>query len=192
MIGAVGTDNQGLSGLEAGEQSVLGGTDGEEKLDQGRARRADPARHRAPGQRRARHQDHPRLGDPGAHRAGPCRGRRGLRGEERHRDRHGPAQLGDPRDGQLAPGRPRRPRATPTHATSTTRRPASPTSRARPSRPSPSPAALEDKVVTPDTSFYLPPTIKVADRTIEESHARRGRRPRPSPRSSPSPRTSAR
>jgi len=35
-------------------------------------------------------------------------------------------------------------------------------------------AALEDKVVTPETSFYLPPTIKVADRTIEEAHARPG------------------
>jgi cell division protein FtsI (penicillin-binding protein 3) len=33
-------------------------------------------------------------------------------------------------------------------------------------------AALEDGLVTPDTSFYLPPTIRVADRVIEESHER--------------------
>ncbi|HEX5763461.1 MAG TPA: penicillin-binding protein 2 [Solirubrobacterales bacterium] len=33
-------------------------------------------------------------------------------------------------------------------------------------------AALEDKKVTPTTAFTLPPTIEVADRTIEESHAR--------------------
>jgi cell division protein FtsI/penicillin-binding protein 2 len=32
--------------------------------------------------------------------------------------------------------------------------------------------ALEDKVVTPDTSFGLAPTIQVADRVIGESHAR--------------------
>ena len=33
-------------------------------------------------------------------------------------------------------------------------------------------AALEDGLVTPDSSFHLPSTIKVADREIEEAHAR--------------------
>ncbi len=33
-------------------------------------------------------------------------------------------------------------------------------------------AALEDKVVTPQTSFYLPSEIQVADRRIGEAHAR--------------------
>ena len=33
-------------------------------------------------------------------------------------------------------------------------------------------AALEENIVSPDTSFYLPSTIKVADREIEEAHAR--------------------
>ncbi len=32
--------------------------------------------------------------------------------------------------------------------------------------------ALENKLITPDTPFTLPPTIQVADRVIEESHAR--------------------
>ncbi len=32
--------------------------------------------------------------------------------------------------------------------------------------------ALEEELVTPDTSFHLPSTIKVADREIEEAHAR--------------------
>ncbi len=32
LLGAVGTNGQGLSGLEAGEQSVLGGTDGQERI----------------------------------------------------------------------------------------------------------------------------------------------------------------
>jgi cell division protein FtsI (penicillin-binding protein 3) len=32
VLGAVGTDGQGLTGLEAGQQSVLGGSDGEEKI----------------------------------------------------------------------------------------------------------------------------------------------------------------
>jgi cell division protein FtsI (penicillin-binding protein 3) len=33
-------------------------------------------------------------------------------------------------------------------------------------------AALEDRLVTPESAFTLPPTIQVADRVIEESHAR--------------------
>ena len=33
-------------------------------------------------------------------------------------------------------------------------------------------AALEEGLVTPDTSFHLPSTIQVADREIEEAHAR--------------------
>jgi len=33
-------------------------------------------------------------------------------------------------------------------------------------------SALEDRLVTPDTPFGLAPSIQVADRTIEESHAR--------------------
>jgi cell division protein FtsI/penicillin-binding protein 2 len=33
-------------------------------------------------------------------------------------------------------------------------------------------AALEEAAVTPETSFHLPSTIKVADREIEEAHAR--------------------
>ncbi len=33
-------------------------------------------------------------------------------------------------------------------------------------------AALEEKMVTPGSAFTLPPSIQVADRTIEESHAR--------------------
>jgi cell division protein FtsI/penicillin-binding protein 2 len=33
-------------------------------------------------------------------------------------------------------------------------------------------AALEDRVVKPQSSFYLPPEIKVADRTIGEAHER--------------------
>jgi cell division protein FtsI/penicillin-binding protein 2 len=33
-------------------------------------------------------------------------------------------------------------------------------------------AALEDRLVTPDSAFTLAPSIQVADRTIEESHAR--------------------
>jgi cell division protein FtsI/penicillin-binding protein 2 len=32
--------------------------------------------------------------------------------------------------------------------------------------------ALEEKTITPDTTFDLPPTIQVADRVIKESHAR--------------------
>src|SRR5205807_2127658 len=33
-------------------------------------------------------------------------------------------------------------------------------------------AALQDHLVTPEQSFYLPPTIRVADRTVHEAEAR--------------------
>ena len=43
VIGAVGSENQGLTGLEMGEETVLGGSDGERRDRQRRARRPDPA-----------------------------------------------------------------------------------------------------------------------------------------------------
>ena len=53
-------------------------------------------------------------------------------------------------------------------------------------------AALEEKEVTPETTFYLPPQLQVADRTIEDAEARPTDDAHASPRSSPSPPTSAR
>ena len=53
-------------------------------------------------------------------------------------------------------------------------------------------SALEDHVVTPSSSFYLPSEIHVYDRTIGEAEAAAARDADRPPRSSPSPRTSAR
>ena len=41
--------------------------------------------------------------------------------------------------------------------------------------------ALQEHLVTPDTVFDLPPTIQVADRTIEDAEARPGREPHRGP-----------
>ena len=53
-------------------------------------------------------------------------------------------------------------------------------------------AALEEKLVTPTTEFTLPPTIQVADRTIEDAEERGTETMTVGDRSSPTPRTSAR
>ena len=139
VLGAVGTESQGLTGLEAGRE-LRPARDRRRAADrQRRARRADPPRHGERGERRAERPADPRPRDPGEDRAGPRRGRRRLPAEGRDGDRHGPAQLADPRDGELAAGRPRATSPPPAPRTSRTAPPASPTSRARPSRPSPSP-----------------------------------------------------
>ena len=92
--------------------------------------------------------------------------------EGRDGARHGPVLQHDPRARQLAARRRQRQRA----ARPTTRRRTAPsastTSRARRSRPFTVAGALEEKVVTPDDIFHLPPTINVADRTIKEAHER--------------------
>ena len=49
-----------------------------------------------------------------------------------------------------------------------TARSASTTNRARRSRRSPSPARLQQGLVTPTSSFYIPDKIQVADRTIHD------------------------
>ncbi len=102
VIGTVGIDNQGLTGLEAADDSLLHGTDGERQVvrdglgdelerntvagaqtgaDLKLTLDAEPAGRDREGARRNRAQVH----------AGRCDG-----------DRHGPAQLGHPRDGELA------------------------------------------------------------------------------------------
>ncbi len=54
VIGAVGSENQGLTGLEAGEESVLAGSDGERRDRHRRARRPDPPGNGEGSQRRRR------------------------------------------------------------------------------------------------------------------------------------------
>ena len=83
-----------------------------------------------------------------------------------------PAQLADPGDGQLAAGRPGRPLRSASsedllnRATGFTYEPGSTFKAFTVS------AALEEKEVTPETTFTLPPQLHVADRVIEDAEAR--------------------
>ena len=90
----------------------------------------------------------------------------------RDRDRHGPARRRDPRAGQLAAGERQRIPATRPTTRARTARSAPPTSRARRSRRSRSPARSRRARSRRTPTFNLPPTIKVADREIGESHPR--------------------
>ena len=170
LLGVTGTDNQGLSGLEYSLDKYLHGRDGERKLtkdalgDAIQQRDDDADR---PGTERAADA---RRRDPGPRRAGARGGRRDAQAQGRDRDRDGPARRRDPRARELAAGR-RQPRpATRPTTRARTARSAPPTSRARRSRRSRSAGALEEGRVTPDTTFNLAPTIKVADREIGEAH----------------------
>ena len=155
VIGAVGSENQGLTGLEAGEEddprrrpTASGGSS--------RTRSAT----RSGWKRSRKPSDGEDIqltldpADPGEDRAGAGRSRRSLRAEGGDGDRHGPAQLAGPGDGQLAAGRPQRPLRAPATRTCSTGRPASPTSRARPSRRSPSPRRWRKRLVTPATDVH--------------------------------------
>jgi cell division protein FtsI (penicillin-binding protein 3) len=171
VIGAVGTDNQGLSGLEIGEQSVLGGTDGEEKLINdalGEPIRLETVRPASDG-----HDIKTTLDSAIQARTEQvlaevvetyaAKGATAIVMDPQNSEilamaNWPPADLGDLEDAD--------PRDLDNQATSFTYEPGS-TFKAFTVA-----GALEDRVVTPDTSFYLTPTIKVADRTIEESHAR--------------------
>ena len=91
VIGAVGTENQGLTGLEQSENDVLGGANGEQDVVHdalGRPLRMDTVQAR---ERRGGHPDDDRRGDPGQDRGGALAGGRALRGQGRDRDRHEPA-----------------------------------------------------------------------------------------------------
>jgi cell division protein FtsI (penicillin-binding protein 3) len=170
-IGAVGSENQGLSGLEAGEESVLGGEDGERRAindalgepirletvkeaDDGEDLRLtlDPAIEKETEQA---------LGEVG----------------ETYAPKGATAIVMNPRNSQIlamANWPPVDPTdlegATPedlmNRATGFTYEPGS-TFKAFTVA-----AALEEKEVTPETVFTLPPELHVADRTITDAEAR--------------------
>ena len=169
VIGSVGVDNQGLTGLEAAEETVLHGTDGEREV----VRDA--------------------LGDE-LERDTVAAANTGtdlkltldayLQAEtervlaqigDKYRPEGATAIVMDPRDSEILamanwpsfdPAEPDKAEEEELRnmATGFTYEPGS-TFKAFTVA-----GALEDRVVTPDTTFPLPPTIQVADRTIEESH----------------------
>jgi cell division protein FtsI (penicillin-binding protein 3) len=173
VLGAVGTDGQGLTGLEASEQKVLGGTDGEERVVKdalGEPIRLDTLRPASDGHAIKTTLDsaiQARTEQVLAEVAG------------KYAAKSATAIVMDPRNSQvlamanypsvdLSDLSDTDPSDLSNQATGFTYEPGS-TFKAFTVA-----GALEDHVVTPDTSFYLPPTIKVADRTIEDAEARPG------------------
>lgn len=171
VLGAVGTDNGALGGLEVGHDEVLGGADGEERIVKdalGEPIRLETVRPASDGRDirttldstlQARTEQV--LAEVGA--AYSPKGATAIVMDPRNSEvlamaNWPPVDLGD-----LAGADPR---DLDNQATALTYEPGS-TFKAFTVA-----AALEDKVVTPGTSFHLPSTIKVADRVIEEAHAR--------------------
>ncbi len=171
VIGTVGTDNQGLTGLEAAEEGVLGGTDGERVVT-----------HDALGDELERSTVDPSnagsdltLTIDASIQAATERVVQEI--GETSKPLGATAIVMDPDTSQIL-AMANWPRVDPYNiqnaapedlqnmATSFTYEPGS-TFKAFTVA-----GALEEGVVTPHTSFNLPPSITVADRTIEESHPR--------------------
>ncbi len=171
VIGTVGIDNQGLTGLEAAEEPLLHGTDGErevvrdalgEELERSTTAAAEVG-------------SDLRLTIDASIQAETERVLAGI--GEAYQPEGATAIVLDPRSSEILamanypafdPSDPADadPDALTNMATGFTYEPGS-TFKAFTVA-----GALEDGVVTPDTTFDLPPTLQVADRVIEESHDR--------------------
>jgi cell division protein FtsI/penicillin-binding protein 2 len=169
VIGSVGVDNQGLTGLESSEETVLHGTDGEREV----VRDALGDELERDTVAAARTGSDLKLTIDANIQAETERVLAGI--GEKYQPNGATAIVMDPRSSEiLAMGN--WPSFDPTSpgeadndelrnmATGFTYEPGS-TFKAFTVA-----GALQDGVVTPSTSFTLPPTITVADRTIEESH----------------------
>jgi cell division protein FtsI (penicillin-binding protein 3) len=171
VIGAVGSENQGLIGLEAGEEEVLGGEDGERRIVNdalGEPIRLETVEEAEDGE------DIQLTLDPmiqqkaeevldGVGEAYSPKGATAIVVDPRSSEvlamanwpPVNPADLSEASEEDLL-----------NRATGFTYEPGS-TFKAFTVA-----AALEEKLVTPTSEFTLAPTIQVADRTIEESHPR--------------------
>ncbi len=171
VIGAVGAENEGLTGLEAGEDSILGGEDGERRVVNdalGEPIRLETVSEASDGE------DIRLTLDP----AIEARTEQALAEVgETYAPKGATAIVMDPRNSHvlaMANWPPFDPSdlagASPedlmNRATGFTYEPGS-TFKAFTVA-----AALEEKLVTPESSFTLAPSIQVADRVIEESHER--------------------
>jgi cell division protein FtsI (penicillin-binding protein 3) len=171
LLGSVGLDGDGLSGLEYADEKLLGGQDGERRLVKdalGQSIEIRDTKPAKPGARLelsidSRIQDKVErvLADVGA----------------QYRPKGATAIVMDPSDGELLAlaNWPRvdanQPGAAPDYAkqdraVGSTYEPGSTFKSVTVA------GALQDGTVTPDTPFDLPPQIQVADRTIGESHPR--------------------
>jgi cell division protein FtsI/penicillin-binding protein 2 len=171
VVGAVGSENQGLTGLEAGEEAILAGSDGERRVVKdalGDPIRLETVKEASDGE------DIQLTLDPLIQeKAEQVLAEVG----ETYAPRGATAIVMDPRSSQVLamanwpPVDPNDLAAASNEdllnkATGFTYEPGS-TFKAFTVA-----AALEEKLVTPTSSFTLPPTIQVADRTIEDSHPR--------------------
>jgi cell division protein FtsI/penicillin-binding protein 2 len=171
VVGGVGTDNTGLFGLEAGDEHTLGGTDGERVVVKDAL--GDPIRLQTSQQVEDGHDIQLTIDS-----AIQARTEQVLAGVgATYSPLNATAIVMDPRTSDVL-AMANWPPVDPTdlsdvssddlqnHATGLTYEPGSTFKAVTVS------AALEDKLVTPDTEFTLAPSIKVADRTIEDAEAR--------------------
>ncbi len=171
VLGAVGTDNQGLSGLEAGQQSVLGGTDGQERIVKDAL--GEPIRLETVTGASDGHDIQTTIDAAIQAKTEQVIASVG----QQYAAKGATAIVMDPRSSQILamanwPGVDLKNLASASssalenQATGFTYEPGS-TFKAFTVA-----GALEDHVVTPDTIFHLDPTIQVADRTIEDAEPR--------------------
>ncbi len=171
VIGAVGTENQGLTGLEQAEDDVLGGANGEQEVVHdalGEPLRTETVRPASIGRdvrvtldAAIQGRTEEALAEAGEH--FEAKGATAIVMDPSSGDilamanwpGYDPTDLESASEEELA-----------NRATGFTYEPGS-TFKAFTVA-----AALEDKVVTPQTSFYLPSKIQVADRRIGEAHER--------------------
>ena len=171
VLGAVGSDNQGLSGLEAGQQSVLGGTDGQERIV--KDARGEPIRLETVTGASDGHDIKTTIDAAIQAKTEQVIASVG----QQYAAKGATAIVMDPRNSQILamanwPGVDLNNLASASssdlenQATGFTYEPGS-TFKAFTVA-----GALEDHVVTPDTTFHLEPTIHVADRTIQDAEPR--------------------
>jgi cell division protein FtsI (penicillin-binding protein 3) len=171
VIGAVGSENQGLTGLEAGEESVLGGSNGERRIVKdalGDPIRLETVKEASDGE------DIQLTLDPLIQEKTE---RVLAEVGETYAPKGATAIVMDPRSSQVL-AMANWPAVDPNDltaassedlinkATGFTYEPGSTFKAFTVS------AALQEKLVTPTSSFVLPPSIQVADRTIEDAEAR--------------------
>jgi cell division protein FtsI (penicillin-binding protein 3) len=171
VVGAVGSENQGLTGLEAGEESVLSASDGERRIVHdalGDAIRLETVKEAEDGEDiqltldpQIQHKTEQVLAEVG----------------ETYAPKGATAIVMDPRSSQIL-AMANWPPVDPNDlasasnddlvnkATGLTYEPGSTFKAFTVS------AALQEKLVTPTSSFVLPPSIQVADRTIEDAEER--------------------
>ena len=171
VLGSVGTDNYGLSGLEAEFDKRLHGTDGEERLVKdalGRPVSIEVSKQPVQGS-----DVHLTLDANIQERVEAVLSEVG----QTYTPKGATALVMDPRNGEILAlaNWPRVNANDPGGAPSFAQQDRAVTSSYEPGSTFKAVAvsgAIQDGLITPDTSFYLPPEIKVADRTISDAHPR--------------------